>query len=94
MMLNTLILMAMTLLIAQIATISSVQPTSVTNIFHPYGTIIYNHGYETLKINKHMISLYVESLKVYRNRRHIRVYIKLQATKLRLSRPNYSLIKF
>ena len=91
MMLKILILIAENLL--QISNNSSIQPTSVTDIFLPQGEIVYNHDYATLGIAINTTKLFAERQKVCQSSRIIQSFIKKRAAKLRLSKPNYNLIQ-
>ena len=89
--LKILILIAANLL--QISSNSDIQPISVTDIFLPQGNLIYNHDYATLRISINTTNLFAESQKVCKSSRIIRSFIKQRAAKLRLSKPNYNLMK-
>ena len=91
MMLKILILMAASLL--QISYNSSIQPTTVTDIFLPQGDIVYNHDYATLNIAINTTKLFAESQKVCQSSRIIKSFIKKRAAKLQLSKPNYNLMQ-
>ena len=91
MMLKILILIAANLL--QISNNSSIQPTHVTDIFLPQGSIVYNHDYATLGIAINTTNLFAESQKVCQSSRIIQSFIKKRAAKLRLSKPNYNLMQ-
>ena len=91
MLLKVLILMAASLL--QISNNSSIQPTTVTDIFLPQGDIVYNHDYATLNIAINTTKLFAESQKVCQSSRIIKSFIKKRAAKLNLSKPNYNLMQ-
>ena len=67
MMLKILILIAVKLL--QISNNSSIQPTSVTDISLPQGSIVNNHDYVTLFIAINTTNLFAESQKVCQSSR-------------------------
>ena len=91
MLLKVFILMAASLL--QISNNSSIQPTTVTDIFLPQGDIVYNHDYATLNIAINTTKLFAESQKVCQSSRIIKSFIKKRAAKLNLSKPNYNLMQ-
>ena len=59
-----------------------------------HGSIKYNHDYATLKIDVNVTNLYTESMKICHNNNIIQAFIKQRAFKLRLSEPDYTLMKF
>ena len=89
--LKILILIAASLL--QISSNSDIQPISVNDIILPQGNIIYNHDYAILRISINTTNLFAERQKVCKSSRIIRSFIKQRAAKLRLSKPNYNLMK-
>ena len=86
MLLKAFILMAASLL--QISNNSSIQPTTVTDIFLPQGDIVYNHDYATLNIAINTTKLFAESQKVCQSSQIIKSFIKKRAAKLNLSKQN------
>ena len=54
---------------------------------------IHNHDYASLRISINTKSIFAESQKVCQTSRIIRSFINQRAAKLRLSKPNYNLMK-
>ena len=66
----------------QLSSNSSIQPTSVTDIFLPQGSIICNQDFATLRISINTTNLFAESQKVCQSSRIIRSFIEQGAAEL------------
>ena len=74
--------------IVEPTTISSIEPTSVTDIFLPHGSVLYNNDFATLKININLTNLFKESKSLCEASHLLKGFIRQRAAKLKLSAPN------
>ena len=78
--------------IVEPTTISSIEPTSVTDIFLPHGSVIYNNDFATLKVNVNLTNLFKESKSICEASRLLKGFIRQRAAKLKLSAPNLKIL--